>query len=513
MKKIIKIEVQTQKKEPLEFSCDLLVGGVFSDVKTQPAFMKKLDPALKAAIDQACDLGDFEGKPYTNVLIYGNESVPFKRFLLMGLGEKKKADETVMRKAAAAAAKKAVELKVESVAMALHTALGAKSARMPIGQVLAEGIYFGTYRYDEYVGGDDENKRPEHIAFTILEPNAKGFKKVAASARTGCIIGEAQSYARTIANRPANIINPPELASTAKKLAGQYKELTCTVYDEKQLKQKKMGGILAVGGGSKTPPRLIILKYTPKAAKAKKLPTIALVGKAVTFDSGGISIKPSANMDQMKLDKSGGIAVLGTMKAISELQVPIEVYGLIPSAENMPGGSSYRPGDIVQTYSGKSVEVLNTDAEGRMILCDALHYATEQKCDMIVDIATLTGACMVALGKYMAGVMSNDDKMLKQLKAASKQSGEKIWHLPCSEEYEKEMKSKIADLRNIGSRWGGACTAAAFLKQFIGETRWAHIDMAGVDLFEKADAFSSEGSGGFGVRLLTTFVMNAAGKK
>ncbi|MHC4458629.1 MAG: leucyl aminopeptidase family protein, partial [Planctomycetota bacterium] len=208
-----------------------------------------------------------------------------------------------------------------------------------------------------------------------------------------------------------------------------------------------------------------------------------------------------------------GIAVLGTMKAVAELKLPVNVYGIIPSAENMPGGASYRPGDIITTFSGKTVEVQNTDAEGRMILCDGLAYAVKQKCDVIIDIATLTGACVVALGKYMAGLMSNDEKLTKQLQRAAQESGEKVWPMPSGEEYAKEMKSKIADLKNIGSEWGGACTAAAFLKEFVGDTKWAHLDMAGRESSEKATEFSAGGSSGFGVRLLTTYIMNLAGKK
>jgi leucyl aminopeptidase len=284
--------------------------------------------------------------------------------------------------------------------------------------------------------------------------------------------------------------------------------LRCTVFDAGQLKAKKMGGILAVGAGSRSEPRLIILKYTPAKKPAKGLPRVALVGKAITFDSGGISIKPSADMDQMKLDKSGGIAVLAAMKAVAELGLPVDVWGLIPSAENLPSGSSYRPGDIVTTYSGKTVEILNTDAEGRMILCDALAYAARQKFETIIDIATLTGACMVALGQYKAGLMGNDDDLIAQLRRAADDSGENVWHLPSGDEYADEMKSKIADLRNTGGRWGGASTAAAFLRQFVGETTWAHLDIAGMDILQKATEYASAGSTGFGVRLLVTYLMN-----
>ncbi|MBA7639474.1 Cytosol aminopeptidase [subsurface metagenome] len=334
------------------------------------------------------------------------------------------------------------------------------------------------------------------------------MKKLNKGLLRGAAIGKAQSYARTLANRPANVINPAELAAAAKELAGSAKRLSCTVFDEKQLAAKGMGGVLAVGSGSQNKPRFIVLKYSPAGRAANRQPTVGLVGKAITFDSGGLSIKPAAKMDQMKLDKSGGIAVLATIKAVAELGLPVNVYGIIPSAENLPSGTSYRPGDIITTFSGKTVEVQNTDAEGRMILCDGLSYAVKQKCDIIIDIATLTGSCMVALGKYMAGLMGNDEKLIKQLQRASKDSGEKVWPMPSSEEYAKEMKSKIADLKNIGSKWGGACTAAAFLRQFVGDVKWAHLDIAGMDIFSKPTEFSAEGSTGFGVRLLTTYLMN-----
>jgi leucyl aminopeptidase len=237
------------------------------------------------------------------------------------------------------------------------------------------------------------------------------------------------------------------------------------------------------------------------------------VGKAITFDSGGISIKPAQDMDQMKFDKSGGLAVLATIRAIAELKLPVHVLGVVPSAENLPSGSSFRPGDILTTYSGKTVEILNTDAEGRMLLCDALAFAVERKCDVIVDIATLTGACMVALGTYKAGLMSNDDDLVRQLEQAAQDSGESVWHMPTGDEYAEEMKSKVADLKNIGSRWGGACTAAAFLQQFVGAAKWAHLDIAGMDVFAKPMDYAAPGGTGFGVRLLTTYLINLVDKK
>jgi leucyl aminopeptidase len=300
-------------------------------------------------------------------------------------------------------------------------------------------------------------------------------------------------------------VSPQILAGEAMKIARQTK-LRCTVLDEKKLAAKKMGGILAVGQGSANKPRLMILEYRP-AKMTKNTPTIGLVGKAITFDSGGISIKPSEGMQDMKFDKSGGIAVLGAMRAIAQLKPKVRVLGIVPAAENMPSGLAYRPGDIITTYSGKTVEIHNTDAEGRMILCDAITYAEELGCQTIVDVATLTGACVVALGQKRAGVMGNDEKLIERLKEAAKKTGERIWPLPCDDEFVEAMKSKIADLKNTGGKWGGACTAAAFLSQFIKKAKWAHLDIAGVGVWG-ADETTAAGSVGFGVRLLTTFIMN-----
>ncbi len=512
MKKIIEVEVKSKKADPVAVETDLLVVGHFSDSKGLDKLCRELDGRLGGAISRVVEPGDFKGKEGSSAIVYGEGKVGAKRILLVGLGEKKKATVDTVRKAAALAANKAVEMKAGRVSLALHNALGGKFDAVTMGQVMGEGVYFGSFRYDEYVTAE-ENGRLGSLKVEVVEADSKKLRKLEKGVSAGSIIGRAQSYARTIANRPGNAISPPVLAEEAKSVAKETPGLACTVFDEKQMKQNGMGGVLAVGSGSKAAPRFIVIKYAPKAKRASRSAVVGLVGKAITFDSGGISIKPATNMEQMKLDKSGGVAVLATMKAIAELRLPLSVYGIIPSAENMPSGASFRPGDIVTTYSGKTVEIQNTDAEGRMILCDGIHYAVRQKCDIIIDIATLTGSCKVALGRYMAGLMSNDDGLLKQLQKAAKLSGEKVWALPCSDEYAEEMKSKVADLKNTGSKWGGACTAAAFLRQFAGEKKWAHIDMAGVDVFEKPNESASAGASGYGVRLLTSYLMNLASRK
>lgn len=508
MKEIIDVELKTRNVAFSKCKTDLLATGQFCDTKGLDKLNAELNQKLGGAIEQVIKLGDFKGKEGTSVVVYGNEGIGAKRILLVGLGEKKKTTLDTVRKAAANAAKKSVEIKAETLGLAIHRAFEGRFDLSAMGRAMAEGTYLGSYRYDEFVT-EGENGRLKLLNVEVVDSDKAKITKLNKGLASGIIIGKAQSYARTLANRPANIINPPELAAEAKRMAKTTAGLSCTVFDEKQMAAKGMGGVLAVGSGSVSPPRFIVLKYSPAGKATGSRPTIALVGKAITFDSGGISIKPADKMDEMKLDKTGGIAVLGTMKAAAELRLPINIYGIIPAAENMPSGTSYRPGDIITTFSGKTVEVLNTDAEGRMILCDGLAYAAAQNCDVIIDIATLTGACRVALGKYMAGLMGNDERLMKQMQTAAEESGEKVWPLPSGDEYAEEMKSKIADLKNTGSRWGGACTAAAFLRQFAGNAKWAHLDIAGVEMFERAE-YTAEGSSGFGVRLLTTYLMNIA---
>ena len=511
MKDIIDVKIKTRTVDFATCKTDLLATGHFSDVKVLDKVNADLNRKLDGAIERLIELGDFKGTDGTSSIVYGNSKIGAKRVLLVGLGERKKTTLDTIRKAAANAANRAVSMEAETLSLSVHSAFGGRFDLGKMGQACAEGTYFGSYRYDEFVT-ESENGRLERLIVEVIDPDSSKTRKLNKGINNGVIIGRSQSYARTLMNRPANVMNPVKLAAAAKKTAGECKNLSCTVFDEKQLASKGMGGILAVGSGSSNKPRLIVLRYMPSGRVSPKVPTVGLVGKAITFDSGGISIKPAPNMDQMKLDKTGGIAVLCTMKAVAELGLGVRVLGLIPSAENLPSGSSYRPGDIITTFSKKTVEVQNTDAEGRMIMCDALHYADKENCDVIIDIATLTGACKVALGCYMAGLMGNDEKLIKQLQQAAVDSGEKVWPMPSGDEYAKEMKSKIADLKNIGSKWGGACTAAAFLRQFIGNRKWAHLDIAGVDIFESGTEISTEGSSGFGVRLLTSYLMNLAAK-
>lgn len=499
---MVQIQVKAVQADVLKIKTGLLAVGIFEGALSGAAEL--LDKKLGGAIGSLIKLGDFKGEAATSSLLYTGATIGASRVLLIGLGKADKADLDMLRKAAVVVGSKTRDLKAEDVCVCLHQGFGKLDAAK-LAQAITEGLYFGAYRFDEYLGDKaGKDKKLKAIKAVLADGSAAVVSAVRKGVAAGAILGSAQNFARTLANRPASVITPKALADEAKKLARQV-GLRCTILDEKQLAAKKMGGILAVGQGSVNPPRLIMLEYKPAKA-AKNAAAIALVGKAITFDSGGISIKPSEGMQDMKFDKSGGIAVLGAMRAIAELKPKTRVIGFIPSAENMPSGTAYRPGDIVTTYSGKTVEIHSTDAEGRMVLCDAIAYAEQLGCKTIVDIATLTGACVVALGQKRAGVMSNDETLVEQLKAASKDTGERIWHLPCDDEFVELMKSKIADLKNTGGRWGAACSAAAFIGQFVKDAKWAHLDIAGVAVWG-ADEGSAPGSIGFGVRLLTQFVV------
>jgi leucyl aminopeptidase len=502
-KQIIKIDVKAAKADIAKLKVDVATVAIFSNAKNTD-FLGKLDAKLDGAIARLKKIGDFKAAVGSSVFLYTHGKIAAERLLLIGLGEKQKATVDTIRQAAAKAAFEAVNVKAKTLAIFRHNEF-AKINLEKLGQAVAEGIHFGGYRYDEFVT-QQENGRSNFLSTLIVDDSMANVAKLNKGIKIGQIIGRAQNYARTLSNRPANVLYPQQFVAEARKIAASVPHLACTILDEKKLAQKKMGAILAVGAGAAHKPRMIILKYSPKGAKGSP---IALVGKAITFDSGGISLKPAADMHEMKMDMTGGAAVLMTMLVLARLKLPVEVYGIICAAENRPDGASYLPGDIITTFSGKTVEVLNTDAEGRLVLCDGLQQARVLKCKTVIDLATLTGACVVALGKHKAGLFANDDKLAQKLQAAAEDSGEPLWQLPYEPEYIEEIKGKIADLKNVGSKWGGACTGAAFLGEFMQGLTWAHLDIASkMDASEPMKKYAQDGSIGFGVRLLSSFLIN-----
>lgn len=460
---------------------------------------KQISDAWRKAGEQAMKEGTLAGKLGEAATLFADG----QRLIVVGAGQGQ-ADH--LRQAAATVAKQARRFKAKEVAL-----IGPADA----GEALACGFCVGAFEYREYRGSAAKQKEADALGKVKL--SLVGGDKSAAA--RGEAIAFGQNYARTIANRPGNDINPVSLAKEARKLAREM-NLTCKVLDEKQAAKLGMGGLLAVGSGSGTPPRMIVLEHGmggrgSRGSKTKSGKPLLVVGKAITFDTGGISIKPAANMGSMVFDKCGGMAVLGLMAAVAKMKLKRPVVGLLAAAENMPGPTAYRPGDILRMYNGVTVEVTNTDAEGRLVLADALAWGIETyKPAACVNLATLTGACVVALGNSRAGAWSNDDGLWNALSAASQRAGEKFWRMPLGDDYREMLKASVAaDIVNSPGRWGGCDTAAEFLHHFIPgnldgaqEVPWCHLDIAGVADAEKETPLYVKGATGFAVRTLVEWV-------
>lgn len=445
--------------------------------------------AGKVAFKELADISrdEFSGKKLSTLMVRNGK----QRTLFVGLGDEGKVDDDTFRKAAGVAVRQLGGAGFKRVAVDMR---GFETFIAP----LVEGMLLGVYEFDDF------KKKPavplSNVQDVELLISKSTVAKAAKAVERGRIIGQASNIVRHIGNLPGNYITPPTLADEAVALARKYK-LKATVLDKKKLQAGGFGGILAVGQGSKSEPRLIVLEYN--GAKNKAAKPLALVGKAITFDSGGISIKPWEKMDEMKFDKMGGVAVLGAICAIAALKLPVNVVALIPAAENLLDACAYRPGDIVTSYDGKTIEVLSTDAEGRIVLADAMAYAREKyKPVAMIDMATLTGACIIALGEFKAGLFGNDDALIEKVKRASTASAEPVWHLPLGAEYHELIKSDVAMVKNVGGRLGGAITAAAFLELWAEKTPWVHLDIAGVGWTTKSQPYQSKGATGYGVRLL-----------
>jgi leucyl aminopeptidase len=428
------------------------------------------------------------------------------RVLVVGLGKPESVDAEILRRGGALAVKGAQNEGAKQVVVYLGPALEKRVGAEGAGKALAEGALMGSYRFQRF---KSKPERPK-IAAIYLCGRGSEFKK---GARLGQQLAEANCFARDLQNAPGNNMRPRDLAAAAKKIAAGHARIRCKVLDEAQLKRLGMGALLGVAAGTSEPPRLIHLTYKPKG-RAKGV--VALVGKGLTFDAGGISIKPAARMWDMKYDMSGGAAVLGTFQALRSIDVPLEVHGIVPSSENLPDASAVKPGDVVTAMDGTTIEVLNTDAEGRLILCDALAY-TIQKVhpDTIIDLATLTGAVVVALGHELSGLFTRSESLRDDLIAAGESTGENVWPLPLLDFHREQMKGEIADLKNINGAdlGGGSIAGAAFLAHFVGDVEWAHLDIAGTAYGSRDRDYvgGSQGSG-VGVRLLTQYLADRGRK-
>ena len=458
--------------------------------------------SLPTMVSNLLEVSDWYGRFKQMALLYPRGAIAAKRVLLLGLGKRAQFTTDRLHELAAVAAQQARSHQLESFTFVLPVTDGV--AISATAQAIAEGSILGLYRFQEFKS--ELKPEDQHAIAEMFILASSAAEEAIKGAELGEIIARGTLLARDLANRPGNALVPATLAEIAQEL-GVNKGLNVTVLGPAELTAQGFGGILGVGQGSANPPRFIVMEYGEN--KKSDLPTICLVGKGITFDTGGISIKPAENMELMKMDMGGAAAVLGTMQVVAEMKPAVHVIGLIASAENMPGPNAYKPGDILKTLSGKTVEVINTDAEGRIVLADALFYAQRYKPAAIIDLATLTGAITVALGPHAIGLMSNNDELAQRVLDASNTSGERAWRLPLWDPYREMVKSDVADIKNSTGRLGGSITAAAFLENFVGDYPWVHLDIAGTAWTDaRPRAYTPKGATGIGVRLLAELIMS-----
>jgi len=456
---------------------------------------------LNALAKKALQQSGFDGKRDQQITFYDPREIHARQVLVMGLGKRADLDAEAFRRMAGQAVKTAIQRKFESACFATPTPQKAGLPTADLLEAVFEGACLGNYRFDRY-RQKKELKPLGEIGQLVAAGTAKRYKRLPGRVETVC---EGTLLARRWVSTPSNEKRPVQFAGDIAERA-EAAGLEVTVMDEDRLQAEGFGAMLAVGSGSRGRPQMVILRY--KSPNARR--TVALVGKGVTFDAGGLNLKPTGSMEDMKVDMSGAAAVAATLLTAARLKPKINVVGVMPLVENMPSGSAYRPGDVLHTYDGKTVEIGNTDAEGRLILIDAMAYTVKHyKPNFMIDMATLTGACVVALGEKIAGLFSPDDELAGAIEAAAAHTHERCWRMPLPEDYQELLKSDIADLNNISrGRWGGAITAALFLKEFVGRTRWAHIDIAGPASVKKEQPYCLPGGTGFGVRLLTEVIRN-----
>jgi len=488
------MNIHVEKAKPEKFPCELLLLFSFESPKGLEGPVQSVDLEWKGFISTLIKQGDFKGELFECHLLHTQGALPAQRVLLTGLGKKGEFNLEKWRGAASKAGQFIRNAGIKQLAFPIKKFDGYSEEEL--AESFVTGLLLGVYQFNEFKTLEREKIKEIEEMILVAEKNTE-VKLIEGGQRAGQIISEAVYLARDLVNGPSNDVTPTFLAEKAKKIAKDY-EMAIQVLEVGETESMGMGAFVAVAKGSQEPGKFIVLEYN----KGKGLDTIALVGKGITFDSGGISIKPSENMERMKDDMSGAAAVLATLQAASKLQLPLHLVGIMPATENLPSGKAYKPGDILKTLSGQTVEVISTDAEGRLILSDALTYSARYQPKAIIDLATLTGACVIALGDYVIGVFGNDDVLLKRVEEASSKTGEKAWRLPLWDEYLEYLKSDSADFRNVGTRAAGAIIGAIFLSKFVGKIPWIHLDIAGPASIEKERPYIPRGGTGAGVRLL-----------
>jgi leucyl aminopeptidase len=480
--------------------------AVFKDEKADDGFLKELDSITGGVIKSVIDSEELKGKEGETVYLHlvGNSDIKAQRLLLVGVGERSDYGTAEASHLAGTAVRALRGKNVKSIAVVPRLEGNAEE----VASVVVQGSFMSLFEMDKYQTTDKEERE---IAKLIVVVDGADEAALARGAERGRIVGESVNFTRDLANEPGAYLTPTHMSERARDIANEF-GLSIDVLDEARMEQEGMGSLLSVARGSDEPGKLIILKYTPANAAAEGGELLAFVGKGVTFDSGGISLKPGESMELMKYDMTGGATVMGAMRAIGQLKPSIPVLGVVPCAENLPSGKATKPGDVVRAMTGKTIEIINTDAEGRLILADAIAYAKKLGATRIIDMATLTGAVSIALGDVNTAVLGTDQELIDEIIAAGKTAGEKFWQLPLDKEYTKQIKSDIADIKNVGGRKAGTITAAAFLKEFADGVSWAHLDIAGTAWVDEAKPYRSKGPTGVAVRTLLKIVERAEQK-
>ena len=493
------MEIKVRFGDISQIETDALIVNLFEGVKHPGGATGAVDSALGGAISALVKEGEFKGELNQTAVIHSLGRIPAKRVIIAGLGKSEEFTADRIRQVSGASLRQARALGAKRVSTIVHGAGIAGFAPEVAAQALAEGAILGLYTFDKYLKNKEQKEIEELL---VVEFDEKKIPEVEQGVEKGKIFAEAQDLVRNLVNEPSNRMTPRVLAEKAKEVAERF-SLGIEVLGEEELRKMGAEAFLAVARGSEEPCRLIVMRYEsdPQAA------TVALVGKGITFDSGGVSLKPSKGMEEMKADMAGGAAVIGAMQIIAQLKPKVNVFGIIPASENMPSGHALKPGDVIRSLGGKSIEIISTDAEGRLILADALTYAQRLGASKIIGIATLTGGCIVALGKLTAAVLGTDQELVDLLIEVSQQTGEKMWQLPLFEEYFDQIKSEIADVKNSGGREASTITGAMFLKQFVDKTPWVHIDIAGKELADKEKGYLVKGATGYGARTLAAAVL------
>jgi leucyl aminopeptidase len=472
------------------------------DAKPQPILLTN-DEKVRSAATGVLTSGEYKAGPNETVLLHSPAGLAAKRLLIVGLGKKAKATVHAVRNAAGTAVRYTKPRAIRELTVALPEAVAESGVTLTVeasARAIAEGAFVGNFDADTY---RSERKDVSVQSLTVAAPAGADRAAAQAAFNEGVIIGESQNFTRTLVNEPGNKLTPTVLGERAAQMASEV-GLKSEVYSTDKLHELKMGAFWSVSQGSAEPPALIVLKYEPEGVTDG--PVLGLVGKGITFDTGGISIKPADNMEKMKYDMAGGAAMIGSMRAIALLKPKVRVIGIVCAAENMPDGKAQKPGDVQTAMSGKTIEIINTDAEGRLVLADGITYARSLGATHLIDAATLTGACVVALGMINGGAFSNDDATFEKFQSALATSGEKFWRMPLADEYYDMIRSDIGDIKNTGGRWGGAITAAEFLHTFAEDTPWIHLDIAGLAWIEENKPFIAKGPSGVGVRSILEWV-------